>query len=356
MQQTTPRTVRNLAACGMLGLGVAWHPAMAGGVTQTNLTSSVAGAATFTDPNMAGPWGMGYSPARGNWVVAEEGSGNVTVYGTSGAPVASVWIVPPPAGQTAHGRPTGLAYNPTQTFIVSGCGGTGVADFLVDSEDGLISGRPGGACGTHTGTSLTTLIDKSASGAVYKGIAIYTAAGASYLLAANFHSGMVEVYNSSFAYVTSFRDSQIGSAFAPFNVAVLNGAIYVAYAKQAAGGATDAPGPGNGYVEQVSITGSVVARFPARGPLNSPWGMAIAPSSWGPYANALLVGNSGDGRITAYNVTTHTQIGQLTNTSGAIISIPGLKGPNGYLHAAGTNANLYFSNAANLFGILSYTP
>ncbi len=356
MQMTTPRHLLNLVVGGSLALGLACHPAMASGVTQTNLTSSVPGAATYTDPNMAGPWGMGYSPARGNWVVAEEGGGDLTVYGISGAPVASVWIVPPPSGQVTHARPTGLAYNPTQTFIVSGCGGTGVADFLIDTEDGLISGRPGGACGTHTGTSLTTLIDKSASGAVYKGIAIYTAGGASYLLAANFHSGMVEVYNSAFAYVTSFRDANIPAAFAPFNVAVLNGAIYVAYAKQAAGGATDAPGAGNGYVDQVSITGSVVTRFPARGPLNSPWGLAIAPSSWGPYANALLVGNSGDGRITAYNVTTHTQIGQLTNTSGAVIAIPGLKGPNGYLHSAGTNANLYFSNASNLFGFLSYSP
>ena len=122
------------------------------------------------------------------------------------------------------------------------------------------------------------------------------------LLAANFHAGVVEAYDSTFKLLGSFRDAQLPAKASPFNVAVLNNMIFVSYAVKNAAGHDDVPGPGHGVVEQVDATGKVLRRIAVRGALNSPWGMAIAPASFGTLAGALLVGNFGDGWINAYNL------------------------------------------------------
>ncbi len=354
------RRLLSLAAVGALVLGAACHPAVASGVIQSNLVSPYTGAAAYTDPLLSNPWGIAFAPDKANWWVSDEGNGQTTVYVNSGAfflhegsglPV--VVTTPPPARQLTPARPTGQIWNPTQTFIINGVKGPGVAQFIVCTLDGLISGWSGVA----STTSFTTAIDKSASGAVYTGLAMYTVGTASYLLVANFHSGLIEVYNSSWGFVTSFRDSRLPANYAPFNVAVLNNNIYVAYAQQTPGGLLNLPGSGAGYVEQVNINGSLVARFPIGGPLNSPWGMALAPTNFGPYANMLLVGNQGDGRITVYDPTHYTLIGQLTDTTGTPISITGLWSL-GLIRGAvnGTPADVFFTSATNLFGKLDYSP
>jgi hypothetical protein len=64
---------------------------------------------------------------------------------------------------------------------------------------------------------------------------------------------------------------------------------------------------------------------PRRGQLNSPWGLALAPASFGRFGGALLVGNFGDGRINAYNVNTGVRLGQLRSANRPIV-IDGLWG------------------------------
>ena len=71
------------------------------------------------------------------------------------------------------------------------------------------------------------------------------------------------------------------------------------------------------------------------GPLNSPWGLALAPSDFGQLSNDLLVGNFGDGVINAFDPTTGALLGQLDNAGGSPITIDGLWG----LHFGSGSAN-----------------
>jgi len=50
--------------------------------------------------------------------------------------------------------------------------------------------------------------------------------------------------------------------------------------------------------------------------LNAPWGLAIAPPSFGTFANALLVGNFGDGKINAFDATSGNPLGTLQDPAG----------------------------------------
>ena len=65
----------------------------------------------------------------------------------------------------------------------------------------------------------------------------------------------------------------------------------------------DTAGPGNGFVNTFDLNGNFLKRVVSNGPLNSPWGVAIAPANWGAFGGALLVGNFGDGTINAFDAT-----------------------------------------------------
>jgi uncharacterized protein (TIGR03118 family) len=357
MTTTRNRTLLARAAAALLALAAAWQPAHAAGVTQTNLTSDGSVPASVTDPHLVNAWGMSFAPG-GPWWLSDNGTGLTTLYSGVGAIAPLVVTIPPPAGQTGHSSPTGQVYNNTAAFVATKAGKSGPSLFLFATEDGTISGWSPSV----DLTNAVTLIDNSASHAIYKGLALATSNGKPMLLATNFHAGVVEVYDGSLNLVTSFRDAGLQHVFAPFNVAVLDGKIYVSYARQRFNRKDDWAAPGNGMVEQVDITGKVLRRVQVRGPLNSPWGMALAPSTWGAYAGALLVGNFGDGRVTAFNLTTRKLLGQLTTPAGVPIAIPGLWGltvGNGGL--AGPTDSLFFTagpggESGGLFGSLTFAP
>jgi uncharacterized protein (TIGR03118 family) len=155
--------------------------------------------------------------------------------------------------------------------------------------------------------------------------------GANYLYATNFHGGKVEVFDTTFTPHTfspkQFTDKRIPHGFAPFGIQNINGLIFVTYAKQNAARHDDVAGPGLGYVDVFSTSGDLLGRVASRGPLNSPWGLAVAPSSFGDFAGDLLVGNFGDGRIDAYRMDSSGRFefdGQLKDKSGNPIVIDGL--------------------------------
>src|SRR5205807_10061375 len=126
-------------------------------------------------------------------------------------------------------------------------------------------------------------VDNSGSGAVYKGLAIASTTSGAFLYAANFHAGTVEQYDSSFAPVRTFTDASLTAiGFAPFNVQTINGTLYVTYAKQDAAQHDDVAGPGLGYVDAFDTSGNLLRRIASGGSLNAPWGLAIAPSGFGP--------------------------------------------------------------------------
>lgn len=240
-------------------------------------------------------------------------------------------------------------------------GGTGFnADrFLFVSEDGTVSGWRGAL-----GTTAEILVPASSAN-VYKGAAFGTAGGNDYLYAANFRSGAIDVFKGSAAAPTllgNFVDPNLPVGYAPFNVQNLGGTLFVTYAQQDASQQDEVAGAGLGLVNRFDLNGNLLGRVASAGSLNAPWGLAIAPSSFGSLAGALLVGNFGDGRISAFDALSTAYLGQLLDASNQPIAIDGLWAlapGNGV--AGGSTQSLYFTAGPDgethgLFGVLTAVP
>jgi uncharacterized protein (TIGR03118 family) len=282
-----------------------------------NLVSNVSGTAAVTDPNLVDPWGMSASAGSPFWV-SNHVAGNSTLYNGAGAITAVVVTIPSAAGGTVTGKPTGQVQNSAGAAFKVTSGSN--ASFIFASEDGLITAW-------QSGTVAEKKVDNSASKAVYKGLAIGTSAAGGTLYAANFRSGKIDVFGPGFTPISlagSFADPTVPSGYAPFNIWNIGGSLFVEYAKQDVNQTLDVAGAGNGYVAVFDLDGNLLRHLVSNGTLNSPWGVAIAPASWGAFGGALLVGNFGDGRINAFNVTTGAYLGTLQDSTGAPIVIPGL--------------------------------
>ncbi len=298
------------------------------GFEQINLVSDQAGVASLTDPDLVNSWGLSASPGTDDapgsplWV-SDNGTDKTTVYaGNPDGTVSQFLDV-----DVTSGEPTGTVFNTDSTgFVIhDAAGNSGPARFLFDTESGAIDGwNP--AVG---GGSMTEVAVDNGANAVYKGLAIATASdGNTYLYAANFRSGQIEVYDDTFTPVELpggvFVDPRIPAGYAPFNIQELNGMLYVTFAKQDASLKDDVAGQGHGFVDVFTNDGAFVRRLVTHGVLNSPWGLAIAPDSFGRLGGALLVGNFGNGHINAFNATTGAHIGQLRGMHGKPIVIDGL--------------------------------
>lgn len=290
---------------------------------QRNLVSDQA-RGTHKDRNLVNAWGLYFSPTGPFWINAN-GTGVATVYNDKGQaqPPGTPLVVTIPRSPSATGAgnasPTGGVFNPTADFAVK----PGMKSvFIFVTEDGTISGwNP-----TANATNAILTVDNSAKGAVYKGVAMGNVGMNNYVYVANFHAGTVEVYDSHFAPATlpgSFHDSGIPAGFAPFNIANLGGKLYVTYAKQDSDQHDDVKGPGNGFVDVFDTSGNLLSRFASNGKLNSPWGLTMAPSEFGAFGGAILVGNFGDGAINAF-APDGTFLGQLNDHRGSPIAIDGL--------------------------------
>jgi uncharacterized protein (TIGR03118 family) len=302
---------------------------------QVNLVSDMPGVAPLTDPDLVNAWGLSSSPgtdsAPGSPVwVSDNGADKTTLYaGASATSVTKVLSV-----DVTSGAPTGQVFNADSTgFVVHDAAGhSGSARFIFDSENGGIDGWNPGVGATGTGLSTVTEVAvKNGANAVYKGLATAVASdGHTYLYAANFRSGRVEAYDDTFTPVVLsggvFVDPRIPAGYAPFNVQELNGMLYVTYAKQDALLHDDVAGRGHGFVDIFTNDGAFVRRLVTRGALNSPWGLAIAPASFGRLGGALLVGNFGNGHINAYDANTGRFMGQVEQSNGRPLVIDGLWG------------------------------
>ena len=148
------------------------------------------------------------------------------------------------------------------------------------------------------------------------------------LLATNFHDNRIDVFDDQFTLLpdtSMFRDPSLPAGYAPFNVAVIGGQVFVTYALQDADAHDHVAGPAHGFVDVYTSEGAFARRFATHGVLNSPWGMTIAPATFGQFAGDLLIGNFGDGRIHAYPNTGEV-LGILRGTNGAPVVIDGLWG------------------------------
>ena len=278
---------------------------------QTNLTSDTAGVAANVDPNLVNPWGIAFFPNSPFWI-ADNNSGFTTLYNASGMNTGS-FPVPHAAANTGLSTPTGIVANTTGAgFAVNGTPGV----FILDSEDGAIT--------SWNGTDPVTIkVDNSAAGAVYKGLALITNSSGTFLLAANFNSGAVEVYDNLFTAKTlagTFVDPNLPSGFAPFGIHVINNQVLVTYAMQDQAKHDPVHQAGAGYVDLFDLNGNFVQRLVSQGNLNAPWGAVIPPAGFGAFGGKLLVGNFGDGTINAYDPAAGTFLDQMKDATGAVIT------------------------------------
>ena len=323
---------------------------------QTNLVSDVPGWAATVDPNLVNAWGMAFSAKSPVWV-SDNGMGVSTLYTGTGSIVPLVVPIPPPMNSTATAAPTGVVFNGSGNFMVTSNGKSASALFIVDTEDGTISGwNPG------VSPSAVLAVDNSANGAVYKGLTIGTTPDGTFLYATNFNSGWVEIYDSNFQWVKNFTDWEVPQGYAPFGIQNINGLLYVTFAMQDEDKHDDVAGPGHGFVDVFDLNGNKVKRLISHGELNSPWGLAWAPAGFGKFSGTLLVGNFGNGHVNAFNIANGAARGHMLWPTGHTLEIPGLWalafGTGG---ASGPTTTLLFTagpdhEAHGLFGTITAIP
>jgi uncharacterized protein (TIGR03118 family) len=280
---------------------------------QTNLVSDVAGLAPLTDPALVNPWGMSFSATSPIWL-ANAGSNTSTLYSvdpTTGATAKVALTV------TVPGSPTGLVFNGTTGFVVAQGGNSGPSTYLFASQDGTITGWNSKAAATQAIVAAT-----GATGSSYTGLTLGTRSGSAVLYAANNGLGQIDVYDQNFKPVTvpgGFADPNLPAGAKPYNISNINGNLYVTYM-----GASSA-------VNVFDVDGKLTKRLATGGTLHNPWGIALAPANFGPFSNAVLVGNfnfgntaSGPGVISAFDPTSGQFLGLLKDTEGNPIWIDGL--------------------------------
>src|SRR4051812_35173589 len=337
---------------------------------QTNLLSDIPGLAPVLDPLLVNPWGITLTASSPFWVANNGTSTSQLIRGdVGGAPV--VLNAAMPTVTIPGGLPTGTVSNPVSTeFVLPGacasapCG----ANFLFASITGNITGWDPNA---PVAGSTTAVIAASHPGHVYTGLAYANNGSGNFIYAADFANGTIDVFNSSFALQPTanfpFADPTVpttmGNTYHPFNIQAIGGSLYVAYAKVGTGG-MDEEGVGNGFVRRFTANGVRDLTFGINNaPLNSPWGLVIAPASFGIFGGALLVGNFGEGNpsIHAFNPTTGAFLGTLQDESGNGIEIDELWALSFGNGGSGGDVNtLYFSSGIGeeehgLFGKLNPT-
>jgi uncharacterized protein (TIGR03118 family) len=318
----------------------------------TELVANQGGTSVLEDTNLVNPWGIALNPTGAFWV-ANNGTNTATLYtgDFDGDPLEiNSLIVDLPGG-----APTGQIFNDTDDFLVTDGTTTGKAAFLFSTEDGEIVGWSPTV--PAPAPSTVGQIAATVPGAFFTGLAIAESGGENYIYAADFRNGDIVVFNSDFEVVTldgDFTDPNLPSGYAPFNIIAFNDKLYVAYAVQNATGDAPVPGVSRGIIDVFNTDGTFDQRLVQHGLLNAPWGMAIAPASFGSFGGELLVANTGNGQIHTYDPETGHFEGTLRDSHGQKLKIDGLRGlafGNGV--ASGDADALYFTagdEASGTFG------
>jgi len=276
------------------------------------------------DPHLVNGWGVAFNPAGFVWV-SDNGTGLSTLYDGLGNPQSLVVTIPSANG-TDTGKPTGIVFSGSADFVVKPTPTStlqGPSRFIFATEDGVIAGWAPNVDFTHA------LVGARTAGAVYKGLALGTDGGANFLYATDFVGGKVDVFDRTFTPVVragAFVDPKLPKGYAPFNIQNIDGSLFVTYARRKDGDTDETAGKGLGIVSQFDTHGRFLRRFATGDKLNAPWGIAHAPSTFGKFSNDLLIGNFGDGRISAYDIATGKFRGQLHGAKHGALKLDGLWG------------------------------
>ena len=307
--KTSQRTRRRWRSAAVLsiaaGLVAAAAPALAANAAaapaaaandfqQTNLIANKASYdPKLVDPNLTNAWGLAAGPTSPLWV-SDNNSGDATAYsgGINGSAVSLDLTVPVPGG-----NPSGQVFNPDSSAFPVG-GSTGSAAVFIVDTDSIGSTQSPGEIAAWDGGATFVVEDSPTGGpggmtpakAVFKGLAIATNPKAGpELFAADVANGTVDVFGKDFNLLTTpteFRDPKIPAGYAPYGIQNLGGKIYVAYGKQNKQKTNVVTGSGLGYVDVYSVNGQLLHHLISGGsgsPLDAPWGLAIAPSGFGPW-------------------------------------------------------------------------
>ncbi len=281
------------------------------GYQQTNLVANLPNVTTHTDSQLTNSWGIAILPGNPFWIANNNG-GTSTVYDAQGNKQTTVVTIPGAANNPCSpGCPTGIVANATTDFSA--------AAFIFDTEDGIIANWTGAS-------SALNVLDNSAAGAVYKGLALVNNGSGDFLLAANFNSGKIDVIDRNFTMTSlagSFTDPNLPAGFSPHGIHVVGNQVYVAYAMQDGAKHDPVTGAGSGVVDIFDVNGNFVKTLATGGTLNAPWGVVQTPANFGQFSNAILVGNFGDGTISAFDMT-GKPLGQVSDSANKVIVNPGL--------------------------------
>jgi uncharacterized protein (TIGR03118 family) len=280
----------------------------------TNLVSNSPGNAPLTDSDLVNGWGL----ARGDatpWWVADNGPdpahSKSTLYTGAGAKV--------PLTVNVLGGPTGAVFAGVAGSFQIGTDTDSTpmaANFIFATEHDGIKAWRGGP------TALAAPTTGLAGDAIFKGLAIAQPTPDSPLLyATDFHNAEVDVIDGGWHSSNppgAFVDRKLPRHYAPFGIQTIGSHVFVTYAKQDAAAEDEVDGQGLGFVDEYNLDGTLVARVASHGQLNAPWGLALAPASFGRFKGDLLVGNFGDGQINAYAKGHHDwhHVGTLRSTKG----------------------------------------
>jgi uncharacterized protein (TIGR03118 family) len=344
-----------VASCTFAAAATAGISGASGTLVAYNLYPLISDSSTLSAPladtSLVNGWGLSAS-ATSPWWTSNNKTNTSTLYSGVGSKNALTVTVP--------GGPTGTVANSnTADFVVSQGSASSSARFLFDTEGGQILGWSP----TVNGTAAVTAVDRSSAGAVYTGLATLN----DRLYAADFHNARVDSFDAGFKPLSlGFKDANLPKGWAPFGIQALNGNVYVTYAQQDKAKHDSVAGGGLGYVDEFTPDGVLVARVASKGsarsPLNAPWGLALAPSNYGAYSGDLLVGNFGNGRISAYTQLSSGKWvykGQLRKATGEPIVIDGLWAiAFGNGASAGPTNDLYFlagptGESHGLFGFIA---
>ncbi len=311
-----------------------------------------------TDDKLVDAWGLEFGHTGRIWVnnntgfsTVYDGEGNIVkVDDGHGNNVPLAVKVPTPQGANEPAALTGMVFSEKNAFKGD--------SFVFATEQGTIAGwdKP-------MNLDAAMRVDNSGKGAVYKGLTAADTPQGPRLYAANFAAGTIDVFDNQYQPVSpsgKFVDPNLPSGYAPFGIKSIKDNIYITYAKQSIDNSNDVAGPGNGYISIFHPDGQFVKRLVSNGPLNSPWGLALAPKDFGAFSNQLLVGNFGDGYIHVFDPENGNLIGQVQvkDKSGASVQIDKLWALTfGNDNGAGKHNQLFYTagssaEGAGIFGRL----